>query len=349
MVLLYFILIVVAAASFRPLGADVRFNADYISKNTCNVVKGVCIWLVFICHISGYMSDIPTLNSWDNMLYRFNGYVRQLLVVPFLFYSGYGVTLAVMSKGKEYAGSIPRKRVLPTLLRFDVAVMIFVLMNLLLGFKLDIKTVLLALTGWESVRNSNWYIFCILVCYMISWGSFKLGGVSRRMLIWLWAGIILYNVSLYLTKGFWWYDTVFSYGFGALFAFYKDSLQELIRKRYRPLLIVSLCGFLIFYNLHDKFSISANITGVFLCCLLVLFTSKVKLKNRLLEWSGKNLFPLYIYQRLPMFALSTLAGGSFMNEHYYLYVAACFIITVIIALLIDNLSLPGRRFNAAIK
>lgn len=336
MIILYAILVLLAVDSVRPLNKGVGFNVDYIGKDTCNVVKGICIWLVFICHISGYMADIPALAEWDRMLFKFNGYVRQLLVVPFLFYSGYGVTLAIIGKGKSYAESIPRKRVLPTLLKFDVAVLIFVLMNLCLGLDLELKTVLLAFTGWESVRNSNWYIFCILVCYLISRGAYKLGGISRRMLLWVWVGIILYNAAMYFCKGFWWYDTVFSYGFGAVFAYYKNAFDALIKKRYLALLLVSLCGFFIFYNLHDKFSISANITGVFLCCLLVLLTSRVRLTSRLLEWSGRHLFSLYIYQRLPMFVLATIAGGSFVSNHYYWYIVICMVITVLIALAIGS-------------
>lgn len=331
MILLYVILIVLALFSMRPLKDENRYNPDYISKDTCNVIKGICIWMVFIRHISSYMTEIPTFNSWDHTLFDLDYFIRQLLVVPFLFYSGYGVTVSLNNKGGEYANKIPTKRVLSTLVNFDIAVIFFVIMNISLGDKLEFKQILLALTGWESVRNSNWYIFCILICYIISWASYKLAGMTRQMLLLIWMSILLYTAILYFYKGHWWYDTIYAYGVGAIFAFYKDKSEKIIKSHYSVLLIASIAGFFTFYTMPNYFSISANITAVFLCFIIVLFTLKVRLKSSILSWSGQHLFPLYIYQRLPMVILSTISGGAFMNEHYYMYVVICFVITILIA------------------
>ena len=344
MIILYAILVLVALSSIRFLKTGEHWNAEYISKDTTNVVKGICIWMVFIRHISSYMYDIPQLNVWDKFLFDADAYVRQLLVVPFLFYSGYGVTLAMIKKGDTYANKIPTRRVLPTLLNYDIAVFFFLIMNIALGLELELWKTLLAFTGWESIRNSNWYIFCILICYLISWASYKFaGGVTKRMIIILWVGILLYTAVLYFFKGHWRYDTVYSYGAGVIFAYHKERLENIIKKHYKLLLIGSLAGFVVFYNLPNYFSISANIMAVFLCFLLVLFTSKVKLKNNLLVWSGSHLFPLYIYQRLPMVVLSTIYGGAFMNHHRYLYIICCFAITLLIA------SIYGYKYYSNVK
>lgn len=176
MIILYAILVLVALSSIRFLKTGEHWNAEYISKDTTNVVKGICIWMVFIRHISSYMYDIPQLNVWDKFLFDADAYVRQLLVVPFLFYSGYGVTLAMIKKGDTYANKIPTRRVLPTLLNYDIAVFFFLIMNIALGLELELWKTLLAFTGWEFIRNSNWYIFCILICYLISWASYKFAG-----------------------------------------------------------------------------------------------------------------------------------------------------------------------------
>lgn len=158
------------------------------------------------------MYEIPALTRWDTLLFYCDSYVRQLLVVPFLLYSGYGVTLAIYKKGSAYADYIPVRRVLPTLINYDIAILFFIAMNLFMGFELDLKKILLAFTGWESIRNSNWYIFCILICYIISWLSYRVSfGCKRRMIVYVWCGIILYTAILYFFKGHWWYDTVYAY------------------------------------------------------------------------------------------------------------------------------------------
>lgn len=46
MIFLYIILIIVVLCSIRLLPKGESWNADYISKDTTNVVKGICIWLV---------------------------------------------------------------------------------------------------------------------------------------------------------------------------------------------------------------------------------------------------------------------------------------------------------------
>lgn len=141
---------------------------------------------------------------------------------------------------------------------------------------------------------------------------------------------------MYFFKGHWWYDTIYAYGAGTIFAYYKVPIERAIRQHYNAILILAFIGFLIFYNLPNYFSITANITAVFLCLLLLLFTNKVRLKSTVLTWSGKHLFPLYIYQRLPMVVLSTVFGGSFMNAHPYFYIGCCLIITIIIAAIYNN-------------
>lgn len=336
MIILFVILGLIALLSVR-LNTGGHWNVDYMSKDTGNVIKGICIWLVFIRHISSYMCDIPGLNLWDQLLYYVDSYVRQLLVVPFLFYSGYGVTISIIQKGDAYANNIPLKRVLPTLLYFDIAVFIFLMMNLALGFELSLSQVLLAFTGWDSIRNSNWYIFCIIICYLISWISYKSSkGDANRMIVCVWIGILLYTAILYFFKGHWWYDTIYAYGAGVTFACKRERLEILIQRYYKLLLLGSLIGFMIFYNVPNYFCIPADITAVFICVILVLFTSRVRLQSRILSWSGSHLFPLYIYQRLPMVIFSTIYGGEFMEQHYYLYIICCLVITVLIAYLYGN-------------
>lgn len=332
MILLYIILLAFALSSVRFLKKGECWNPDYIGKDTADIVKGICIWLVFIRHILSYMTEIPGLNRLDILLFSSDQYLRQFLVVPFLFYSGYGVTLSLKKKGMSYANSIPAKRVLPTLLNFDVAVCCFLLMNIALGVYLAPTKVLLSFIAWDSIGNSNWYVFCILICYLLSWISYKVANGSKRgMLITLWSGILLYTAVIYFFKGHWWYDTIYAYGAGALFATYKDNIESSIRKNYKLWLMISLIGFVVFYNLPNYFSVATDVASVFLCCLVVLFTGKVRLESRLLTWSGSHLFPLYIYQRLPMVVLSTIYDGMFMNTHPYLYVVCCMVITVGIA------------------
>ncbi|MDY2707509.1 MAG: hypothetical protein SOV31_07255, partial [Candidatus Cryptobacteroides sp.] len=102
-------------------------NTDFLSKKTCAVVNGIFIIMVFFAHAWQYIA--PALGHWtifDNLYASVIGWSGQYIVVPFLLFSGYGVTTSIMEKGNAYAKKIPSARILPTLLNFDIAVCIFI-------------------------------------------------------------------------------------------------------------------------------------------------------------------------------------------------------------------------------
>lgn len=343
MITLYILLIIVFLLAVRPVSAQVIYNDDYISKETTNIIKGLCIWVVFICHISVYVGRLPGLNFADNLLFVANHYVRQLLVAPFLFYSGYGVTLALKNKGHSYGSGILKNRCLTTLVNFDVAVLFFVVLNYILGREYDVKTVLLSFTGWESIGNSNWYIFCIIICYAVSWIAYKICGITNKMIYSIVILVLLYTIVMYwFSEGCWWYNTAYTYAVGVIFAWNKEKVDKLLMTQYWKIFIVSAIGFLICYFAPDYYSVASNLTAVFMCVLVVLFTYKFKLKSKVLAWSGCHLFPLYIYQRIPMILFSTIAGGTFIANYRYLYVIVCFVVTIGIAFLY-------KYFNISLK
>lgn len=162
----------------------------YISKEQkeqCNRIKGFFIVVVFCRHIAPYLADAGYDFSLlgDNLFCLIDGRIGQLLVVMFLFYSGYGVMESIKKKGSAYVDCIPKRRLLTTLANFDVAILLFLLVNLCLGIHYDMQVILLSFIGWESVGNSNWYIFVILCCYLSTYITFKVtrGQIEHRKLI----------------------------------------------------------------------------------------------------------------------------------------------------------------------
>ena len=147
------------------------YNSSYISKDQCNAIKGFFIVVVFARHIWPYLwkSGYEFTNLGDNLFRTIDGNIDQLLVVMFLFYSGYGVIESIQNKGDAYVRRMPIKRLLPTLLNLDVAVLVFLILDLSLGINYGCRESLLAFTGWTSIGNSNWYIFVILACYAITY------------------------------------------------------------------------------------------------------------------------------------------------------------------------------------
>ena len=337
MLLFYIIILLLSlyGISFVKSG----FNQDYISKEQCNAIKGIFILIVFTRHIWPYLSKFGYDFSapGDSLFINIDRWMGQLLVVAFLFYSGFGVMESIKSKGEPYIDNMPRKRILNTLLNFDVAVLVFLVIDLILGINLKLNTTLLAFTGWTSIGNSNWYIFIILVCYFCTWIGFKLGKGWMAYFLLATAYIILFNTKSNPV----WYNTIFSFAAGLFYSRFKSQIEPFVHQWYW--IVLPAC-ILVFFSVHTQnfafYGLKDNLTSILFALSIVVVSMKIRVGNKALIWCGTKLFPLYIYQRIPMIFLSKFDGGAFISQHPFAYVWTCFLITIAIAFLYRSLSIP---------
>lgn len=320
----------------KPVG---RFNDNYLSKDTTNIVKGFFIALIFMSHIQGYIQNSGySYDAFGDQTMRgIQHFIGQLVVAMFLFYSGYGIMESYKKKGSAYVATMPRKRLAGTLINFDVAVVAFIMVNLLLGIPMSVKQCALSLIAWESVGNSNWYIFVILSLYLIIFISLMVmckAGVHRTLYsvaVFIFVSLIVYAI-LVRFKSSWWYDTFFCFSAGIIFSLFKKKIQSYLDRYYWMFLIISI--FLFFSTKFVPFSfmgVRQNINAIMFCFMIVIITRKINLKSMPLKWMGERLFPLYIYQRIPMLMIYHINSGDFVANHVIYYVSICAVITFVIA------------------
>ena len=307
---------------------------DYLGRTQCDAIKGFFIIIVFIRHVFPYLKDMGYANKMtgDNLFLCINSHIGQLLVVMFLFYSGYGIMESVKNKGVSYIASFPRRRLLTTLLNFDVAVVIFILFDLMLGIKVTPLQCALSLTGWDSVGNSNWYIFIILVCYAVSYVCCLLFHRPNRQATATMVMLFAIMVALSMVKRNWWYNTILCYPFGMIYSAHKDKIEPFVKSHYFKVLFTAFSIFLVFHlkPLPYIYNHAYNLESMVFALIVVLLTLKIKTGNTFLNWMGRNLFPIYIYQRLPMIFLAEAVAPSFWLCHPLAYVSASFILTCVI-------------------
>lgn len=319
-------------AHFQKCG----FYSDCLGIEQANAIKGFFILMVFIGHSIQTIGNLgyPFVKGIDILGKRIWSEFGQLIVVMFLFYSGYGVMESFQKKGQEYLRSFPQKRVLTTLLNFDIAVLLFVVLDLALGVELSLKQIGLSFLAWKSVGNSNWYIFIILFCYIAAYLGLRLSpdnNAKSSSLIFMMALLGMFALSF--KKPSWWYDTLLCFSAGVFFSVYKDRITRLFHNYYLVILLASLGLFFLFHFMSFPVfrGLTHNIESVLFAVIIVLFTMKVKTGNAVLMWLGMNVFPLYVYQRIPMIAIGNLAGGDVICKYPYVFVFGCIILTIIIA------------------
>lgn len=129
------VLLFLFAVNAKMAEAD-QFFDDYCSPRKSNALKGIFVVMVFISHFRGYV----TLTDADLIASKVISFLGQQMVAPFLFYSGYGVVESIKRKGLPYVKKLPVHRALRTLLHFDVAVLLFLVMRIILRESTTLRT-----------------------------------------------------------------------------------------------------------------------------------------------------------------------------------------------------------------
>lgn len=129
MVVVLLILIVLFLMSMSVF----RDNSNYaLSVEQTQSIKGFFVVTIFFSHFCSYV----VFEKWyDVFLLQYCHWLGQLMVLPFLFYSGYGIFESVKKKGISYIKEFPKKRILKILLHFDLAVLLFLLYDVFLCLK----------------------------------------------------------------------------------------------------------------------------------------------------------------------------------------------------------------------
>ena len=332
--LVYLIILLLLVVSGMQVAKKDQFFAGYLSKEQTTAINGVFVLIVFLSHASTYVELSGPL---DDAYLTLKGYLRQLIVASFLFYSGYGMLESIKKKGMAYVKSIPGRRFSQVLLHMEIAVALFLLTDLAIGKHFGLKTTLLSFTFWESIGNSNWYIFAILWLYLIVFVSFLVCRanlyVGTALTVALSLGYAF--VMLRAGKDTWWYNTVVLYPLGMLWSLLKPQIEKLVMKNDISWFLcagVVLVPYYFCFLRRDTHLAWYYLWGALFMVLLVLLTMKVRIGNDILTWFGSHVFSIYILQRIPMMVFTKLG----MADHRYSFITLSFLATLVLAVLFDT-------------
>ena len=178
-------------------------NKSYTSMFQTTNINGIFVFLIFLSHFTSYI-DSNVLYS--NIYLDIRNFLGQLVVVTFLFFSGYGMFESYKRLGNTYIDKIP-KRFLRLLFKFDMAIILYLLLSLILQNDLNINNILLSFIAWEGLGNSYWYVFVVLSLYFLMYVTFKLSKnmFPKNLVYFTIASIILICLFIYVGKSGAWY------------------------------------------------------------------------------------------------------------------------------------------------
>lgn len=306
-------------------------HEDYLSKETTDAVRGVFILLIFAAHFNSYVDltvaplDIAYRKVWTAM--------GQAVVTCFLFYSGYGVALSAQSKGDAYVRAMPRKRILPTLLIFDCSVILYLILQLFRGRRYGLGELIAAFLAWGSLGNSNWYIFSILGCYLITWIVLRGRKLDRVTVARITVCTMAFILALFCAgQDSWWYNTLLCYPLGMWYFLYRDRINRFMSKgtHYWPTLALTVLAFLVSHKFWDPPSGWTYVLTMLLFTLCVVFlTMKFQPRNPILIYCGKHLQGLYLLHRIPFIIIGDYypyTSGAGIYLYFAMGVAGAFLL-----------------------
>lgn len=317
-------------------GIKINFRSgfeDYMSPQKTGSVKGIFVVIVLLSHMRQY---ITVDNSWWNKPFNdFLGPIGQLMVVAFLFYSGYGIALGLKTKD-GYAKTLPTKRALKVLIHFDIAVLIFYITGLALGKDYSVKKLLFSLVGLDGVGNSIWFIFDIIILYLLTFAVFIFA--KKKMIVGTTVMTVVSFVAVLLIKEFkgneyWWWDTVMCYPLGMWFALAKPYFDKNILPSFWKWILTTAVSVGAFVFLKEMFVQNGYERWFFVgyalvfAIITVLVSMRISINNKVLQWFGKRVFGIYILQRIPMMILSHFGA----NRNPVLFAAVSFALTIVLA------------------
>lgn len=327
-----------------------RFNDGFLSLEQTKAIQGFLAICIMLHHIAQ-----KTCASWiqpqTRIVHGLDMFVPigYLLVSIFLFFNGYGVYKSYHTK-ENYLDGFIKKRILPVVLALYTTTVIFFIARLLVGEKMDAKQVVLYLTSIQLCNPNTWYVIVLPFFYLAFYFSFKFIKKDGLAVLPTTAFVVLYMLlgtridhNDYWIRGEWWYNCVFLFPVGIIFAKFEDKIIPHLKKHYWVYLVAAL---LLFYPLYIYSGFICNIFGyygdnwgapdtvfrrrvsllsqVFLTTEFVftvlLINMKVAFGNKFLKFMGTITLEFYLIHGLYVELFGWQFDGGVPSPHHIKYV-----------------------------
>lgn len=335
-------MLIFLSLSIIPIFIGIQLNREnssqyYLSKKTTSSILGLFALMILGSHISYKIGTQGFLNSSSDFIYH--SLISQMMVVPFFFYSGYGINEQFKNR-EEYSKGFIKNRFLRVYLTFIFTLLIGNLLFLVTsGFSNSIFN-WTDLFAWENF----WFVFVILLEYIFTFFGLIVFKKNKKILP-LYSAIVtsLIIVALfYLEKDIYWMNTLIAFPFGIFYSSFVQQINSFLEKRKVNcylILIISLAGFLSLSILNGFISLPIvfkilidNAKSCFFILLILMATYIFKIGNQTLKFIGSLALILYVVQ---FFILEIFERNlMILNVNCYLYIFVASIISVIISIVI---------------
>ncbi|MDO4197520.1 MAG: acyltransferase family protein [Erysipelotrichaceae bacterium] len=268
-----------------------EYNKDYLSVKTTTILKGYLAFFVFFQHIQGYSQG----SSLFLIPFQKYGY---LAVGAFFFLSAYGLCFQYLNK-ENYQKSFISKRINRIVVPYFIVSLIYLFYFNLTGHNYNLLTIIQRILSGDPLATYTWFICEIIIIYFLFYISITLIKDKKTAIYFACVLIIFLKYLLKIKIGestnlVWWYESTHMFAIGLLYCYYENKILHFIYRLYSVLL--SLCLMLFAISLFNYLPI--DISEIIFVLLIILFSLKIKINSRVMEFMGKISLYFYMFQGL---------------------------------------------------
>lgn len=263
----------------------------YLSVANTNALRGIMAIAIMLHHLSEHSSS----GRFSHLL----NHLGYLLVAVFFFLSGYGLMVQFSKKGKEYVGTIWKKRVLFFAIVLLLDTLLYVGVNLLYGKRCAVLGFFFSFVNGHPLAGSSWYLIVQIYFYIFFWCIFRyVAGKWKR----IFCMALLVGVAdlLFFFAGYpsFWIFSNFGFVLGMLWGQEKEKIDLLLARYYFPAVICAMVLFLLFSFLPSCLPRVAYlpcrmISAPLFAALVILVLCKVSIVGCF--WSTVSLISLEVF------------------------------------------------------
>ncbi|WP_418514992.1 acyltransferase family protein [Erysipelothrix rhusiopathiae] len=315
--LLFLVTVLFSKIKFEPN------KKNLVSIETSKSINGFFTCLILISHFTSYVA----LESTNSFIARIvTNYIGQMMVASFLVFSGYGIAKSILTKDKYISEYLP-SRIMKVYRNFFISIVIYLLYNYVSGIKFPARINFLSFLGWESIGNSNWYIFTIMLLYLLVYLLFNNSkGINKNVLRFTIVTMI-YGFLIVEIKQDYWASTVLCFPAGMYLGIHENKILSFLTsvKRYILSIVILTLLIVVVYYLFGYSWLIYNLIAFMFIFMLILLGNILNYSNNVLIFISTYTFEIYIYQRLFFDLYSHLLKGNNIVVYFFVSVFSIFI------------------------
>lgn len=363
LVYLYYIVLLMILFWGAKFCKHKTWNEEFMTLSQTKYLQGFFAICVLLHHASQ-----KTCAPWHNPQYIVHGldffvFIGYLFVSVFLFCSGYGLYKSYKQK-ENYLRGFVKRRILPLVLAYYSTGLIFFVVRLLMGEKMNGAQMFYYLSGAQLCNPNTWFVIALSIFYFGFYLAFRL--IKKDALALMATILVVFGYTLIGTmidhnnwwmRGEWWYNSVHLFSMGLLFARFEKPVVAHVKKFYPVYLILSIVGLIvlsplsqmaqsIFSYYGENFHAPDKVQRRWVCLLtqmgvscsfvllVFLLNMKIRIGNKVLQFMGTLTLEFYLIHGL----FVELFGYDFLEicpSIYYIRNVALYLLVVIV------LSLPA--------